>query len=97
MNEDDLKKFKEDPEYRKNKIGFNALLFVGASIFLVGFFSLLLIKGEISFLQIAGVCVASIVFLSIVTHTSPLYWLKQFVNMYKLGLTHFLSLIRKPN
>ncbi|EGQ9742406.1 hypothetical protein FWP33_07710 [Vibrio parahaemolyticus] len=83
-----------NPEFRKQQIGLNALIFTLASTFLIVLLGLMLYKGEITLLQISGVCAASIAFLSIVTHQSPLYWLKEFGPLYKQGLTYLLSLRR---
>ncbi|CAK2444698.1 conserved hypothetical protein [Vibrio crassostreae] len=95
MNNKYHRKNRDDEESRKAEIGSNACLFIVSFTFFIVFITYQLIKGQISFLEVAGICAASLVFLSFVTHTSPIYWIKEFGVMYKIGFRYVISLAHK--
>ncbi|KAA8675656.1 MULTISPECIES: hypothetical protein [Vibrio] len=92
MNNKDRGKFKGDEKSRKEEIGSNACLFIVSFTFFIVIITYQLIKGEISFLEVAGICAASLIFISVVTHTSPIYRIKEFGEMYKIGFRYLIFL-----
>lgn len=95
MKENKYERLANDKAYRDKKIKSNAAMFFVVANFLALLLGNALYKGEISVLHVLGIFSVALVFLSLVTHESPLSTLREIPKLYILGVKSLLFIKKK--